>query len=79
MAVDERRRGEILTSGGIAELNASQTELMRETAKSVVTLLSEDPPPMKEVHGQLLNMLKMLRTLSAAELQSYIRGDTTGH
>ena len=71
MVVDEQRRAEILTSSEIAELSAPQTELMRETAQSVVTLLSEDRPPMKEVQLQLLNMLKMLRPLSGDELRAY--------
>ncbi len=78
MAVDERRRTEILTSSEIAVLSAPQLELMRETAKSVVTLLSEDQPPMQEVRMQLTNMLKMLRPLSGDELSAYIKDKPTG-
>ena len=75
MAVDERRRAEILCSSEIAELSASQLELMRETAQSVVTLLGEDPPLMRDVHMQLLNMLKMLRPLSGDDLRGYCTVD----
>ena len=75
MVVDEQRRAEMLTSSEIAELSAPQTELMSETAQSVVTMLGEDPPPMQEVRMQLLNMLKMLRPLSGDELGAYYTVD----
>ena len=73
MAIDERKRAELIASTDLAELSDEQIEELRESARSLVALLDGDPPMMREAHSRLLEMMRMLRPLTGEDIQRLSR------